>query len=267
MIRMILGLVAVLSLVPIAVQAQEEQLPDTFAFRAGVLYVLDSDTDFSVRSNVGALGTSINFERDLSGDDTTTSPRFQGYYRFTPHHRIDFGYFRTKREGSRIITREIKFGNITFPISAGVESSIETETTKLAYTWSFYHEEKIELGLSAGVHLTGYEFMLRNLRRTLVEDTSVRELLPVVGVRADYMINPRWHVLFDYETFYIELQDDIRGSLDDVQMALEYRPLRNVSFGASANRLAVDVKVEEPDFRGSITDLYRGGMLYVGFHF
>lgn len=259
--------VALALLSPLEAGAQEDELPDRFALNVGAFYILDSDTEFAAKSRTGVLGTSINFERDLSGDDSATAPRIRGYYRFNPHHRIDFSWYKIDRDGSRSVNREIRFGDATFPVNIGVESSVDMEIGKLAYTWSFYHVEKVELGLSIGAYIMSYEFALRNTSRTIVENKSINEPLPVFGLRMDYTINPRWHVLFDVETFYIELRDELRGSLDDLQLAVEYRPFRHVAFGASANRLAIDVKAEEHDYRGSVTDLYRGGQLYIGFRY
>ncbi len=259
--------IAVAMVWPAAVWAQGEELPDRFALKLGAFYVHDSDTEFSARSGTGLLGTSINFEGDLDGDDSANGPRIRGYYRFNPRHRVDFGWYRVERDGSRRLTREIAFGDTTFPVAIGVDSSIDMEVAKLLYTWSFYHVEKVELAASVGAHEMSYDFRLSNASGTLVETKSVSQPLPVFGFRTDYTINPRWHLLFDVETFYIEFQDKLRGSLDDIQLSFEYRPLRHVSFGASLNRLAIDAKVDETDYRGSVNDLYRGGQLYIGLHY
>ncbi len=259
--------IAVAVVWPAAVWAQGEELPDRFALKLGAFYLHDSDTEFSARSGTGLLGTSINFESDLDGEDSVTGPLIRGYYRFNPRHRVDFGWYRVERDGSRRTSREITFGDTTFPVDVGVDSSIDTEVAKLLYTWSFYHVEKVELAASIGAQVMSYDFRLSNPRRTLVETKSVSQPLPVFGFRMDYTINPRWHLLFDVETFYIEFQDKLRGSLDDIQLSLECRPWRHVSFGASLDRLAINANVDETDYRGSVNDLYRGGQLYIGLHY
>lgn len=261
---------AIALLSPQAVTAQEEgptAPPDRFALNLGSFFLYDSDTDFSARSGTGAIGTSINFERDLSGDDGTTVPRIFGYYRFNPHHRIDFGWYKVERDGSRSIDRELVFGDATFPVSAGVESTITTELTKLAYTWSFYHVDKVELGASVGANVTSYEFSLDTDNQVINQRRSTSAPLPVFGLRMDYTINPRWHLLFTMESFYIEVGDKYRGSLDDFQLGVEYQPFQHVLFGASANRLAVDAEIDDGDYRGSISDLYRGAQIYVGLRY
>jgi hypothetical protein len=248
------------------VHAQGDELPDRFALNLGGYHLWDTDTEFSARRGA-ILGTSINFERDLDGQRPDTAARVSGYYRFNPHHRIDFGWYRVDREGGRTLSRELRFGDVTFPIELGITAGIDTEILKLAYSWSFHHTDQVELALSVGLNHTSYDFSIRNPRRTLAESKSLQEPLPVLGFRMDYRINPRWHVLLNIDSFYVALTDDLRGSLDDLQIALEYRPFRNVSFGIGATRLALDVRVEESDFRGSVTDLLRGGQLYLGLRF
>lgn len=263
--------VAFVLLSPLAVNAQEnaqeEEFPDRFAINIGSFYVMDSDTDFDARRADRVIGTSIDFERDLSGDDTVTAPRLFGYYRFDPHHRIDFGWNKFERKGDRSVTREISFGDATFPVTAAVESTITTEVTMFTYTYSFYHTPKVELGASIGAHITSYEFDLRTSDGTISDSKSVSEPLPVIGLRMDYTIAHRWHTLFDIATFNIAIGDKYRGSLDELQLAVEYRAAKNFVVGASANRVVVDAEISDDEYNGSISDLYRGAQLYVGLRY
>ncbi len=122
-----------------AVAAQD--YPDDFSLNIGVNYVQDADTEVSARSSVGVIGTSIDFERDLGGEERVSPTWWNGYYRLTPHHRVDFAWIRFSREGSRSLGRELTFQGTTFPANASVNSQIESTFSKLAYTWSFHHTD------------------------------------------------------------------------------------------------------------------------------
>lgn len=60
--------------------SQAYAFPDRWMIRLGAYVVDGADTQVSVNSDVG-LGTSIDYERDLGGDDCDTIPRIDAYYR------------------------------------------------------------------------------------------------------------------------------------------------------------------------------------------
>lgn len=244
----------------------QEPLPDRFSLSLGAYYIEDSDTEVKIRSATGVVGTSINLSKDLDTEERVNGPKVVGFYRFNPRHRIDFSWFKLDRDGRRTIGRSLQFGNITYNASAQVDSSVKTELWKLLYTWSFYRSDKVELGLSGGLYKLDYELDLRSSVGNS-QSASLSQPLPVVGFRMDYAITPKWHASLDLENFYVELNDDFRGSAYDISAGVDYRALKNVSFGLKANRLAIDAASDSEDWRGSLTDLYRGFYAYVGLHY
>ena len=71
--------------------------------RLGAYVVDNAKTTVSINSDLGGLGTVIDYERDLGGEDSDTIPRIDAYYRFNPRHRIDFTSFTIDRIGERTI--------------------------------------------------------------------------------------------------------------------------------------------------------------------
>jgi len=249
----------------LAEPAFAQQFPDKFAFNLSENYVYSSDTVFSARSSTGVIGTAIDFERDLDGEERFATPRITGYYRFTPHHRIDFGWVRFDREGSRAIDREVSFEDTTFSVGTGVESELDVEFIKLAYTYSFHHTDEVELGVTPGAIWADYSFKLRGPRNAASD--SVSAPLPTLGFRLDYQISPRWHSLLGADVLYVDTGDDLKGSLDTTSLAVEWRVARNVVLGAGLERWAIDVSVDDGDLRGRVSDFYRSARLYAGVRF
>ena len=130
---------AILSL-PVLVQAAHEKLPDRFTARVGVYNVRDADTTYRVDEAEGIEGTTVNFKRDLGVSESDDAPRVDGYYRFTPRHRIDFSWFKVEREGTRTIDIDIEFEDETFTVGTQVDSFTNLETLKVAYIYSFHHD-------------------------------------------------------------------------------------------------------------------------------
>ena len=108
-------------------------------------------------AGVVTIGTSIDWERDLAGETSMTVPRIDGYYRFAPKHRVDFSWGKIERNGTIATQRDIDFGNVLYPIGTSLTSQLDTETAKLAYTYSFYRNNEIETSISAGLHVTQIE--------------------------------------------------------------------------------------------------------------
>ncbi|MGD8709860.1 MAG: hypothetical protein PVF40_05670 [Ectothiorhodospiraceae bacterium] len=244
-----------------AAQDEDESLPDRFVLKLGGYNVLDSSTELFL-SRTNTLGTRIDFERDLGGEDTVNTPRVEGYFRFNDRHRVEFRAFQTERTGSRRLARTIQFGDRTFTVESKVDSRIQNDFYKLAYAYSFYHVPKVELSVSAGVEVMDFEAELEDTTGAVSEKTATTAPMPVFGFRMDYSVTPRLTVRVNTETFYIEYDDFVRGSLIELEAGLDYRLFRNFGLGASLSRLALDVNIDDDGENTDVTDLYRGAYVY-----
>lgn len=241
--------------------------PDRGMIQLGALFVFDSDTTFSASGATAGLGTTIDFANDLDGDSAISTPAFEFYYRFNDRHRLELAAFQLERDGSRLITREITFQDRTFSTSTQIDSQINNDIYKIAYAYSFYHVDRVELAVSAGFNVLDYEVALASSAGGLAETAATTAPMPVFGFRMDYAMTPRLTARFRTDSFYFDFEDQIRGSLLELQIGLEYRALRNFALGASLSRLAISVDVNDDDFNGRVDDLYRGARVYGAFYF
>lgn len=264
-----LFIVLCLSFVPAGAPLAEssDSFPDRTMIQLGALFVLDSNTSLTATGVQTGLGTTIDFERDLDGDTTITTPSFEFYYRFNPRHRLELAAFQLERDGSREITRTISFRDRTFTRSTQVTSRIDNDVYKIAYAYSFFHIDKVELAVSAGLNVLDYEAELASSAGGFAETAATTAPMPVFGFRMDYSVTPRLTVRLRTDTFYFDFEDEIRGSLVELQFGAEYRMFQNFAIGGSLSRLAIDVDVDDDDFNGKINDLYRGARLYGAFYF
>ena len=246
---------------------QDERYPDKFKIVLGSYFIQDTNTEISINSSVGNIGTVIDMERDLGTEDKLSVPRIDGYYRFNDKHRLEFGWFNIKRQGTKTISLEITVGDEIFTANDVVESKVDTTFLKLAYAYSFYKSPKVELSFIAGLNIMDYSVVMDNKTTGRVETADVTAPLPVFGLSLDYAISPRWLVHYKFESFYIELDNEIRGSLVDAQLGIEYRVLKNMGIGLGFNRFALDAKVKASSYSGGVADLYRGVNLYVSAYF
>lgn len=238
---------------------------DPFNLSLGAYFVTRTNSTIRLDRTTGpvSIGTSIDWERDLGGETSMTVPRIDGYYRFAPKHRVDFSWYKIDRGGTIFTQRGIDFGNVSFPVGSPVESQFNTETIKLAYTYSFYRTPEIETSISAGLHVTKLEASLKAAGLGIAESTSVTAPLPVFGFRLDYALTPKWWMRGKYELFFLDSVQSYSGALSDFTFAVEHRTFEHVGFGFGLNRSSLDLQVDDGAKRGSFTSGVNGLLLYV----
>ena len=238
--------------------------PDRMMLRLGFYNLSDTNTDMSVNSTgTGVLGTTINYEKDLGGEDSASTPRIDAYYRFNDKHRIEFGWFEVDRGGFRKLDIDFTYEGSSYSINDTVKSNFKSRTIKLAYGYSFYHSKEAEISFTTGLHFIDYDISLTDSANNKNNEADVAAPLPVFGMHINYNISDRWMFKYSSQTFYINLNDTIRGSLLDLELDLEYRFTKHFAAGLGLTRLSIDADIEDSDFKGSMTDLYRGYLLYV----
>ena len=256
-----------------SVNAAEEEaaalaFPDTWMLRLGSYIVDGADTQFSVSSDVAGLGTVIDYNRDLGGDSRDTVPRIDAYYRFNERHRIDFTAFSIDRKGTRVLAIDPPIVIDGEDFSGGaINSEIKYTLYKLGYAYSFYHSSKVELSVTAGLNITTYDFKFSDDTGAKFETADVTAPLPMFGLRMGYAITPKWSVNYVSEAFFIEIEDAIKGALVSYELNTEYKLFKHFAIGAGLARLGTNVDVQDDNFKGSVSDSYRGYTLFGTFYF
>ena len=248
-----LVLFTMLSAEEIAVNAP---LPDDIKLTAGAYVIANHKTLLNVSSHDGVSG-SLDLLKVLKMETRTTSVYFDGYYRFTPSQRVELGYT------SLSSSAHSGFGKVYFPgeeyeidLSGDVDTHMDIDTFKILYTYSFYHNEKVELGLSLGLHVTDIDFGLGASIGPGGNDYSlvIAPYLPVIGARFEYMILPEWSVQYNFDLLYLATDVELpnmsnvegtEGYLFDSSLGTEYRLFKNFGLGAAINLSILDFEFIE----------------------
>lgn len=253
-----------------SVSAAEEEaaaFPDKYMLRLGAYIVDGADTQFSVSSDLGGLGTVLDYSRDLGGDSRDTIPRIDAYYRFNSRHAINFTSFSVDRKGSRTLLLDppIVIDGIDYA-GGTINSQITYTLYKLGYAYSFYHSPKVELSITAGLNLTDYDLKFSDDTGAKVSQAGITAPLPMFGLRMGYAITPKWSVHYVAESFFIEFEDKLRGALINYELNTEYKLFKNFAIGAGLARIGSSLDVNDDEWKGSVSDSYRGytvfGTLY-----
>lgn len=231
-----------------------------FELRFGA-FVVDRDTDLGLSTDMFG-GTRFDFESDLGADPSTTVFRIDGLYRFNKHHRLDFGWFALNRGATRAIDRELTIGDQVFAIDTTLDSTLNIDIFKAAYTYVFPIGENSELGLTAGLFAVkaAASFAATNFGQVAADSLTIP--LPVIGFRARHSFTPRFHANVSFETFFLTI-GKYDGNLIDARFELEYDFFRNVGVGVAVNLIDIDVDVDNDVIDWQIDWKTRGVLLYM----
>jgi len=237
-----------------------------------------ANTDTGVRLGSG-LGVSVDMEDLLGLDSTNSAGRVGASWRFTDNrrHRLDFQWFRFNRDGSNTIEQDIPYEDKdgieqTIPAGTYLESFFDFDIYQLAYSYSFFQDDRIDLAGSLGLYVMPIDF---GLNATGLIDVGGSETftapLPTLGVRADFAITPKWYFRSGLEVFYLEI-GEFSGSILETHVAIEYLPWKHLGFGLGFDSLNVRVESDGDDypgidFKGEVNFHYTGLLLYAKLYF
>lgn len=252
-----------------------------FNVDVGTAFILN---DSKVRIGGESLGVEIDTEELLGLDTNTTTFRLDGFWRFTKNrrHRLDFTYYTNRRSGKGSLDETLEIGDNIIDVGATVETEFNFDLYRVGYSWSFFQDDRMDLGLGGGLYILPVEFKI-DAAGTIngIPGASASGLikesfaapLPVFNLRADFAITPRWSLRNKADVFYLEI-GDYRGAIVDTRVAVEYQPFKHVGFGLAWDnfRLAAEAKDDNTgipgvSFKGTYKFQNAGLMLYLKANF
>ena len=249
-----------------------EEFSDTIRLRAGGYLVSHNETTISATTDK-LVGAKINLQDDLGMETKTDTFRLDGHYRFNDTHKIEFAYYRIHTDSTNTIDRDLEWDGKVYQAGSTISSLLNMDIYKVNYAYSFYHNEKVELALAAGVHMMDIETGLQG--NATVDgspeyyiDGNVDFLapLPVIGFRIDYAVNPRFHIAGAIDYFGISI-DKYSGSFTDVLLTAEYQVFDNFGIGAGLNTTSLDAKVDDGGTEYEANQNVTAGMLYLTYNY
>ena len=237
------------------------------------LGVFFSAVDSSFRIGSG-VGLDIDVEDLLDLDSSNTVFRTDAMWRFSENrrHRLDFTWFAFRRDGSRQIAGDITIGEgddqITIDAGTTVEAFFDLDIYELAYSYSFLQDDRIDLAAGIGFYVMPMDFGIK--ASGLVDEEGSKRFtapLPVLGLRMDVALTPKWFLRSGAQVFYLEYEN-FTGSVLEFRAAVEYNPWEHVGIGLGIDSLSVNVEAEgedwpEIDFKGNVEFDYAGVQLYL----
>ena len=255
----------------IAYESAKDSPWEKFSANAGLfLSYVNSDLRFG-----SGTGLSVNIEEALGLDAENSVFRVEGCWRFSHNrrHRVDLSWFSFNRTGTRTTTDAITISppegqDIIIPIGTTVNSYFDLDIYQLTYSYSFIQDNRLDFAAQFGLYIMpiGFGLSITGLVDEQAEQ-SFTAPLPVLGLKMDVLLAPKWYLRTGSQIFYLRYQN-FTGSLINLRSAVEYNPWKHVGFGLGFDALRFGAQADGAgdypgiDLRGNVDFAYTGIMLY-----
>ncbi|MED5545283.1 MAG: hypothetical protein VYD90_08545 [Pseudomonadota bacterium] len=237
--------------------AQAQTLADDYWINLQAYYP-KVDTKVRATANTqSAIGTDIDMERDLALDRNEVVPAVSLGSRLG---KVIVGadFFRLERSGEIGIARDIVFDGTTYPASASIGSSFESDVYRFTVGYAFVQKPDLEIGAALGLHATDFRISLSGeaaIGNDAVQATTrVKKVfapLPTVGLFGTWQVAPRLEAngRVDYLSLKIK---DYDGKLVNVQAGLNYRVLDNLALGVAYRYVDYRLGIDKDAWSGRV---------------
>lgn len=259
---------SVLWFAPSAAIAADEPIPnhpalnDTFTFTAG-LYAPRSAVNALVTPAGGGTGVGVDFENTLGLAERSITGNASFLWRISDRWRLETEYFRLNRDATRTLSEDVDWNGGTLTAGTTVESTFNFFDFRISGGYSFYKTRDKELGVGAGLHLTGMKVSIEAAGTVSGEgEGEVLAPLPVLSLYANIALTDEWALRL--RTDWLSLTyGDYSGDLTSAALDVIYQPWRHVGFGFGMRSYLLDLEMEDTDWRGRARVAFNGPTLYV----
>ncbi|WP_334180039.1 hypothetical protein [Pseudoxanthomonas sp.] len=249
--------------------AAQEFLPPVDRFYAGAgRYWADHDLDTRWDASDGAVGTHVNFQRDLGFVDRQDALVWSigGSVGAERRHKLDaFGYDYDDAS-TRVLDRALEIGDNAYPVDAAFDGRLDLDITGVSYTWMFLQDGRRAFGVGLGA--MRYEIAADLDASAAVAGTPVAyandlsEDAWAPMLRAEYAHSLSEHWRWGASLAYTKKTGgNVTGDARDVQVRLDYLPWQRFGFSLRYNYNDVDLDFTRTRFDGNLDLNNRGPQL------
>ncbi len=242
-------------------------LDDRFVMNLGIFAL---QTDVTARlDGQSTTNPDVDFDKTFGKPSDATRVRADLLWRITPTHHARFMYFNNSQTRSRVLSQDVVWGDYTFAAGSGIEASTKYSITEFAYEYAFMRQPSFELSGTFGIHYTDISLKLSGnatVNGTPVsgatKEASAPAPLPVIGLRAGWVVAPQWYVDAQAQFFKVNV-NSVSGSISDLRLGGTYMFNRNFGLGLGYNRFFTHVDVSKDTFNGAMKFGYSGLQAYM----
>jgi hypothetical protein len=201
------------------------------------------------------VGATIDFEEIFDMNPHRSTARMFGTARISPARRyIDFGYVAIDRSGTRVIDREIEWGDNIIQAGADLTAKFNTAFIYAAFRYDVLHLEPVHIAGSAGLTWLQLSTGLSGTAdytdpdgvfhpaEAFDREGSAGAPVPMVGLNLDWALARRL-VVRGYSRFFRINISEFDGGLFESGIRLNWYFAKNFGLGLGYDR--TDLKIDE----------------------
>jgi hypothetical protein len=195
----------------------------------------------------GVAGTQFSAESDFGLPRRSTQARAEFIFRLHNRGRLRVSALDLSRQGSVLMTRDVRYGNQTFRVNERVNSQFDWRGFDLTWLFSFIRNDRFELGAGIGMHFIQAEASAAAPARAVRESFDGAGPFATVAADATWRITRRFSLNARAQTFEVTASA-ISAKLFDWHADVQFRIHRNVALGAGyqSNYMRLDVANRDP---------------------
>jgi hypothetical protein len=265
--RMVLSGALVLSALPGAALAEHPQ--DSFWGELAYFYpTIDSTARLDLTATARP-GSTIRLEDELDLDERKGTPYLTLGMRLGDRWRLEFEYYELNRSASKTLTRQIEWGDSTFPVGVQIDSTFDTTVYRFTGGYSFIKDQTAEAGVGFGLHITDFTTALSGVGngpngsasfQSEKRDTLVP--LPTLGLFGAYKVSDQLSLRGRVDFLSLKYED-YDGKLVNWMASIDWRFARNWGAGIGYRYVDYQLEATSSDFRGEINYNFKGPTLFL----
>jgi hypothetical protein len=240
----------------------------------GLVAVFNSSLSLGVNN----IGVTADAEKLLHLQSELTVFQLNALYRpgETRRNQIDFTYSSYNRSGHTVLDEEVDIGGVTLPVGASVNTVFNFDIIRTTYSYAFLQDDRMRIAAGLGVYILPLNYSINSSTSSglnNLQGANITLPLPAVALRSEFLLVKDLYLTAGLNAMYLQISD-FKGSLVDVNVALEYHPWKHVGFGAGYTSFSANVQGDAnssdypgANFNGQVGVSYSGLMLYCDFLF
>ena len=206
----------------------------------------------------GIIGSDIDFVEDL-GIEKSWFTQLKVVLRPATKHKFRFEYTPIKYEAETVLSRDLIFNGIEFPISVPVEAKFTWKAYRFAYEYDFVYRDRGFVGLVLEAKYTDVEASLTN--RLASEFVHARAPIPAIGFIGRGYVAPNISITGEFTFFKLPEIEGNSGRYFDFDLYGTVNFTNNVGVQGGYRSFDVIYKVENDDGDLQLKGLYFGGVV------
>lgn len=260
---------------PSTVCAQESSdlhpyLTDAFFLDVGAFFP-DRRFNLSVDGSTGGDNPIIDFAEEfrLKKSDETFALDFG--WKFGDRWRLVGQYFESGGNSTWTLDEDIEWEDVVFLEGTSASAGSNFKLIRAFIGRDLNKSEKHEFGIGAGIHwleiganIEGTVLIEGGGTASAYESVSTQGPVPNIGAWYKYSISENWAFRGRVDWLSADI-GKYNGQLTNISLGVNYQVARNFGVGLNYHDFALDVTVDESDWRGRVITSYEGLYAYLSF--